>query len=78
MPWRKERKARKLLKCLHIDNRGKYTSNEFKSYCSEKGIRHEKIVPSIQHQYGVVKRLNRTIVEKVRYMLRMTNLPKSF
>ena len=41
-----EREKGKPLKCLHTDNRGEYTSNEFKSYCSEKGISHEKTVPS--------------------------------
>ena len=35
----------KPLKCLHTDNEVEYTSNNFKSYCSEKGIRHEKTVP---------------------------------
>ena len=35
----------KPLKCLYSDNGGEYTSNEFKSYCSEKGIRHKKTVP---------------------------------
>ena len=68
----------KPLKCLHTDNEVEYTSNNFKSYCSEKGIRHEKTVPSTPQQNGVAERMNNTIVEKVRYMLRMTNMPKSF
>ena len=40
-----ERKKGKLLKCLRSDNGGEYIFNEFKSYCSEKGIRHEKTIP---------------------------------
>ena len=40
-----ERERGKPLKCLRSDNEGEYTSNEFKSYCFEKGIRHKKIVP---------------------------------
>ena len=71
-----EREKGKLLKCLRTDNGGEYTSNKFKSYCSEKGIRHAKIVPGTPQQNGVVERMNRTIVEKVRCMLRMANLPK--
>ena len=63
---------------MSTNNRSEYTSNEFKSYCSEKGIRYEKIVFGTPQQNGVVERMNRTIVEKVRCMLRMTNLPKSF
>ena len=66
------------MKCLRSDNRGEYTSNEFKSYCSEKGIRHEKTVSSTSQQNDVAERMNRTIVEKIRCMLRIANLPKSF
>ena len=66
------------MKCLRSDNGGEYTFNEFKSYCSEKGIRHEKTVLSTPQQNGVVERMNRTIVEKIKCMLRMANLPKSF
>ena len=73
-----EREKRKPLKCLRTDNIGEYMSNEFKSYCFEKGIRHEKTVPPTPQQNGVAERMNRTIVEKVRCMLRMANLPQSF
>ena len=40
-----ERKKGKPLKCLRSDNGGEYTFNEFKSYYSKKGIRHEKTIP---------------------------------
>ena len=73
-----EREKEKPLKCLHSDNGGEYTSNEFKSYYSEKGIRHEKTVHGTPQHNGVAERMNRTIVEKIRCMLRIANLPKSF
>ena len=73
-----EREKGKLLKCLRSDNRGEYTSNEFKSYCSKKGIRHENTFPGTPQQNGVAERMNRIIVKKIRCMLRMANLPKSF
>uniref|UniRef100_A0A2N9J8U9 Integrase catalytic domain-containing protein n=1 Tax=Fagus sylvatica TaxID=28930 RepID=A0A2N9J8U9_FAGSY len=73
-----EREKGKSLKCLRTDNRGEYTSNEFENYCSEYGIRHEKTVPGTPQHNGVAERINRTIVEKVRCMLRMAKLPKSF
>ena len=41
-----EREKGKPLKYLCTDNGGEYMSNEFKSYYSDKGIRHGKIVPS--------------------------------
>ena len=72
-----EREKGKPLKCLRINHRGEYTSNEFKSYCSEKGIKHKKTIPGTPQQNGVAERMNCTIVEKVKCMLRMTNLPKS-
>uniref|UniRef100_A0A2N9J1S8 Integrase catalytic domain-containing protein n=1 Tax=Fagus sylvatica TaxID=28930 RepID=A0A2N9J1S8_FAGSY len=73
-----EREKEKSLKCLRTDNGGEYTSNEFENYCSEYGIRHEKTVPSTPEHNSVAERINRTIVEKVRCMLRMAKLPKSF
>ena len=72
-----EREEGKPLTCLRSNNKGEYTSNKFKSYCFEKGIRHEKTVPGTPQQNGVVERMNRTIIEKIRCMLRMANLPKS-
>uniref|UniRef100_A0A2N9FLT3 Integrase catalytic domain-containing protein n=1 Tax=Fagus sylvatica TaxID=28930 RepID=A0A2N9FLT3_FAGSY len=73
-----ERQKGKSLKCLRTDNGGEYTSNEFENYCSEYGIRHEKTVPGTPQHNGVAERINCTIVEKVRCMLRMAKLPKSF
>uniref|UniRef100_A0A2N9H7B8 Integrase catalytic domain-containing protein n=1 Tax=Fagus sylvatica TaxID=28930 RepID=A0A2N9H7B8_FAGSY len=59
-----EREKGKSLKCLRIDNKDEYTSNEFENYCSEYGIRHEKRVPGTPQHNGVAERINRTIVEK--------------
>ena len=73
-----EREKGKLLKCLRSDNGGEYTSNEFKSYCSEKGIKHEKTILSTPQQNEVSERMNHTIIEKIKCMLRIANLPKSF
>ena len=73
-----ERETGKPLKCLRTDNGGEYISHEFKEYCSKHGIRHEKTVPGTPQHNGVAERMNRTIVEKVRCMLRTAKLPKSF
>ncbi|CAA0840399.1 Unknown protein [Striga hermonthica] len=61
-----ERQAGKPLKCLRSDNGGEYTSHEFKNYCAEHGIRHEKTVPGTPQHNGVAERINITIREKVR------------
>ncbi|CAA0830441.1 Unknown protein [Striga hermonthica] len=62
-----ERQIGKPLKCLRSDNGREYTSHEFKNYCAEHGLRHEKIVPGTPQHNGVAERINRTIMEKVRY-----------
>nr|KYP66486.1 Retrovirus-related Pol polyprotein from transposon TNT 1-94 [Cajanus cajan] len=73
-----ERETGKQLKCIRTDNGGEYISKEFKDYCSKYGIRHEKTVPGTPQHNGIAERMNRTIVEKVRCMLRMAKLPKPF
>ncbi|GKV15798.1 hypothetical protein SLEP1_g26549 [Rubroshorea leprosula] len=73
-----ERETGLKLKCLRTDNGGEYTSKEFRDYCLKHGIRHEKAVPGTPQHNGVVERMNRTIMEKVRCMLRMATLPKPF
>ena len=66
------------LKRLRTNNGGEYFSREFKEYCYKHGIRHVKMIPSTPHHNGVAERMNRTIVEKVRCMLKLDKLPKSF
>ncbi|XP_047268802.1 uncharacterized protein LOC107871373 isoform X1 [Capsicum annuum] len=66
------------LKRLRTDNRGEYTSREIEEYCSGHGIRYEKTVPGTPQHNGVAERMNCTIVEKVRSLLRTAKLPKSF
>ena len=73
-----ERETGRTLKCLRSDNGGEYTSNEFRGYCSKHGIRHIKTVPGIPQHNGVAERMNRTILEKVRSMLKTANLAKEF
>lgn len=73
-----ERSTGKQLKCLRSDNGGEYTSKEFKEYLAKHGIRHERTVPGTPQQNGVAERMNRTIAERVRCMLKMSKLPKSF
>ncbi|CAA0824771.1 Unknown protein [Striga hermonthica] len=65
-----ERQTGKPLKCLRSDNGGKYTSHKFKNYCVVHGIRHEKTVPGTPQHNGVAERINKTIMEKLRCMLR--------
>jgi len=57
---------------LRIDNEGKLTSNEFKTYCSDTGIRRHLTNIYTPKQNGVVDRMNHTSLLKqpayVRYL----------
>ena len=66
------------MKCLGFDNGGEYTSRRFETYYIKNGIRHEKIVPSTPQHNGVDEIMNRTIIEKVRCMLKIVKLSKEF
>ena len=75
---KKKRKTRLHLKCLCIDNGEAYISWEFKVYYLNHGVKHDKTVFSTLQHNGVAKWVNWMIMKKVWFILRMTNLPKSF
>ncbi|KAG6772135.1 hypothetical protein POTOM_023531 [Populus tomentosa] len=74
---RVERETGRKLKCIRSDNGGEYRG-PFEKYCREHGIKLEKTIPKTPQQNGVVERMNKTIVEKIRCLLSHTKLPKSF
>ena len=63
---------------FHSDNGGEFCSNEFECFFRENGIKQEKTVPKSPEQNGILERLNRTLIEKVRTMLLDASLPKPF
>jgi transposase InsO family protein len=60
------------------DGGGEYGSKEFQSYLESKGIHHEKTNAYTPQENGVAERMNRTIVEMARTMLRDVQLPNSY
>lgn len=70
--WCKEVELEKgcTLKCLRTDNGLEYLSREFDEFCKSKGMRRHRTVPANPQQNGVAERLNRTLLERVRCMLR--------
>ncbi|KAH9715183.1 hypothetical protein KPL71_020951 [Citrus sinensis] len=80
----KEYKARvelesgKKIKCLRTDNGGEYTDGEFLSFCKQEGIQRQFMVAYTPQQNGVAERMNRTLTERIRTMLRTAGLPNSF
>ena len=58
---------------LRMDNGGKYLLSEFQNYLKEKGMRYELTVPHSPSTEGCISdRLNRTLVESARSMIRRT------
>lgn len=78
--WKKmvENQTGRKIKVLRTDNGGEYTSDPFHKACREEGIVRHLTVPRTPQQNGVVVRLNRTLLEKVRCMLLQACLNKSF
>ncbi|KAH9734074.1 Integrase catalytic domain-containing protein [Citrus sinensis] len=83
-PVFKEYKARvelesgKKIKCLRTDNGGEYTDGEFLVFCKREGIQRQFTVAYTPQQNGVAERMNRTLIERIRAMLRTAGLPNSF
>jgi len=65
------------IKKLHTDRGGEYLSTEFGTHLADvETIRNLTVHDTPEHN-GVAKRLNRTLLEKVRAMLFSSGLPKS-
>ncbi len=70
----KERK----LKCLRSDCGGEFVNKSFSDFLEQRSIRHEFSVPEAKQQNGIAERMNRTLMERARAMLRASQLPKCF
>ncbi|KAK9209952.1 hypothetical protein WN944_002321 [Citrus x changshan-huyou] len=83
-PVFKEYKARvelesgKRIKCLRTDNGGEYTDGEFLAFCKQEGIQRQFTVAYTPQQNGVVERMNMTLTERIRVMLKTAGLPNLF
>ena len=54
---------------MHCDNGSEYINADLKAFCEAKGIKLETTVRYTPEQNGATKRLNRTLMDKVRPML---------
>ncbi|KAE8695414.1 General regulatory factor 9, MU isoform 1 [Hibiscus syriacus] len=75
---RVELDSRNKIKCFIIDNGGEYTSEEFDDFCMKEGIKRQFTVANTPQQNGVAERMNKTLLERTRAMLRDADLEKSF
>jgi transposase InsO family protein len=63
------------IKTLQSDNRGEFTSKEFKEYCKEARIKRELSTPYNPQHSGVAERKNWTIMEEVKAMIHDQDIP---
>ncbi|KAE8674537.1 hypothetical protein F3Y22_tig00111745pilonHSYRG00059 [Hibiscus syriacus] len=66
------------IKCFRTDNGGEYTSEEFDDFCRKECIKRQFTVANTPQQNGVAERMNITLLERTRAMLRDAGLEKSF
>ncbi|KAE8688623.1 hypothetical protein F3Y22_tig00110962pilonHSYRG00058 [Hibiscus syriacus] len=66
------------IKCFRTDNGREYTSEEFDDFYRKECIKRQFTVVNTPQQNGVAERMNRTLLERTRAMLRDADLEKSF
>jgi transposase InsO family protein len=66
------------IKCLRSHNGGEFTSNEFKEFYEEHGIKIQFSIAITPQQNGVAERKNRTVQEMARTMLNDSKLSDIF
>lgn len=74
---RVERETERKLKCIRSNNGDEYTGL-YNDYCRSHEIQHKITVPGTPQHNEIVEKMNRTIMEKIIYMLSQAKLPKRF
>ena len=75
---RGELETERKLKTLRFDRGGEYTSNSFKNYCLEVGIRKQCTTSYTLQQNGIAERKNRTILNMRRSILKKEGCQRNF
>ncbi|CAI7898019.1 unnamed protein product [Closterium sp. NIES-53] len=70
-----QRESGKKLKNFQSDGGGEYTSQRFKQFFAEKGIKRLISLPYAHQQQGVAERMNQTLQNTMRKLLRGMRLP---
>jgi hypothetical protein len=73
-----EKQSGCMIKCLRTDRGGEFTSDKFKDFCNEHGIKRQLTTAYTPQQNGVSERKNRTLMNMVRSMLAGRCVPKRF
>ncbi len=75
---RAETQTGRKIKAIRSDGGGEYLSNEFKNFLVDKGIHHQRTCSYTPQQNGVAERMNRTLKDLVRAMLKHMNIANEF
>ena len=73
-----ENHRNKRIKFLQSDRGGEYLSSEFGLHLKQCGIVSQLTPPGTTKRNGVYERRNHTLLDMVRYMMSLTDLPLSF
>lgn len=65
------------LKVLRTDGGSEYNLSEFKRFCEENEVEHEVIIPYTPQHNGIVERRNKTLLDRIRSMLKENKLPRT-
>jgi len=78
--WRRriELHTGRKIKILRSDNGGEYKCDMFLQLCHDEGIEKYFTVRDTLQQNGLAERFNRTLLEKIRYLLFNSGLNKTF
>ena len=72
-----ETQIERKVKYLRSDNGTEFHSGEFEKYCRDAGIIQHYTTVGTPQQNGVAERMNRTLLERTRFMLSHAGLPQS-
>ena len=70
--------SNKRIRLYTIDKGGEFINRRFRDLFIEKGITHQIAPPYTKEPSGLIERPNRTLLDKVRAMLSLANLPNYF
>ena len=73
-----EKQSGNYIKVLRTDKGGEYISKYFLRFCRENGIHKQFTTRYTPHQNGVAERKNRTIMDRVRSMLKEKHFPNEY
>ena len=63
---------------MRTDNGGEYIDGAFLTFYRQEGNQRQSTIVDTPQQNGVAERMNKTLLERIRAMLRTAKLPKSF